>query len=175
MWFTWANLLTLLRFLCIAPCAWAIVEDHWLIATALFTLAVATDLIDGPVARHFNHDSGLGGLLDHATDAAFVTINLAALAWIGLTSSLLPLLIPAAFIQYLLDSKVLAGESLRTSWLGKNNGIAYFVLVGVAVIRNGLDLSWPADLWIMVFSWLLVLSTLVSMLDRALAVRRTRS
>jgi cardiolipin synthase len=174
MWKTWANLLTLLRIVSIVPCAWAILNDHWGTASALFTVAVITDLLDGPLARRYGHDSALGGLLDHATDAAFVAITLGALAFIGYGNTLLPGLIVAAFIQYALDSRVLAGHQLKTSWLGKNNGIVYFVLVGVPVIRNGLGLSWPADIWIDVLGWLLVITTLTSMLDRLLALLRER-
>jgi len=174
MWNTWANLLTLLRFGCIGPCAWAIVSANWVTAALLFSLAVITDLVDGPVARRFQHESSLGGLLDHTTDAAFVSVNLAALACVGLTNALLPLLVAAAFIQYLLDSQALAGASLNTSWLGKNNGIAYFVLVGIAVIRNAFELHWPSDDWIIFGGWLLVASTLISMLDRLLALLRAR-
>ena len=174
MWKTWANLFTLLRMVSIVPCALAILNDHWGIASLLFTLAVITDLLDGPLARRYGHDSALGGLLDHATDAAFVVAALAALAFIGYGNALLPGLIVVAFLQYAADSKVLAGQRLKTSWLGKNNGIAYFVLAGVPVIRNGLDLSWPADVWIDAFGWLVVITTLISMLDRLRALLRER-
>lgn len=174
MWITWANLLTLLRIVSIVPCAWAILNQHWGMASLLFTLAVVTDLVDGPLARRFGQDSALGGLLDHATDAAFVTISLGALAFVGYGNLLLPGLIVAAFVQYALDSKALAGHRLKTSWLGKNNGIAYFVLVGVPVVRNGLGLSWPADLWIQLFGWLLLATTVISMLDRLVALLRER-
>jgi phosphatidylglycerophosphate synthase len=175
MWKTWANLLTAIRTISIFPCAWAIVTGAWTIAAGLFTLAVLTDLLDGPLARHFNHASGLGGLLDHATDAAFVTVTLAALAWVDYGNWLLPPLIAGAFAQYVLDSRVLAGQQLRTSWLGKHNGILYFVLAGVPIIRNALALSWPADIWITLFSWLLVATTLVSILDRLRALLHDRT
>jgi cardiolipin synthase len=174
MWNTWANLLTAIRTISIFPCAWAIVTGRWDVAAVLFTLAVFTDLLDGPLARHFNHASGLGGLLDHATDAAFVTITVAALAWMDYGNWILPPLIAGAFIQYVLDSRVLAGQDLRTSWLGKNNGILYFVLAGVPIIRNALGLTWPTDIWITMFSWLLVVTTLISILDRLLALLSER-
>jgi cardiolipin synthase (CMP-forming) len=174
VWSTWANLLTALRFICIAPCAWAIVSGHWISAAVLFSFAVVTDLLDGPLARRLQHDSALGGLFDHSTDALFVAIALAALAWTGFVNMLLPVLVAAAFIQYFLDSRALAGQSLKTSWLGKNNGVAYYVLVGIPVIRNALGLDWPPDAWISLFGWLLTASTLVSMFDRLRALLRAR-
>ena len=81
MWFTWANLLTVVRLASIGPCAYAVVTGRWQWAGGLFVLAVATDLLDGMVARRFNHASALGGLLDHSTDALFVVVLLVALAY----------------------------------------------------------------------------------------------
>jgi phosphatidylglycerophosphate synthase len=167
MWFTWANLLTLLRLVSIGPCAFAVVTGSWVWAGILFAVAVATDLLDGPVARQFNHASTLGGLLDHATDALFVTVLLGALAHQSYLPWVLPCLVAAAFLQYVSDSNALAGRKLRGSWLGRGNGIAYFVLVGIPLIRNALQLSWPADIWIDRLAWLLVATTVISIFERA--------
>jgi phosphatidylglycerophosphate synthase len=169
MWFTWANLLTALRLVCIGPCAYMVLTERWAMAAALFTVAVASDLLDGPLARHFNHASAIGGLLDHATDACFVIVLLGALAYQNYLPWLLPCLVGAAFAQYMLDSQALAGHHLRTSWLGRSNGIGYFVLVGIPVFRNALELSWPADVWIELLGWLLVTTSVISMFDRARA------
>ena len=173
-WLTWANALTLLRFLAIGPAAWAIVSGHWQLAATLFTLAALTDLADGPLARRYDHASPIGGLFDHGTDALFVSVTLGALAAVGFINPLLPVLVALAFIQYMFDSKALAGAELRTSLLGRNNGIAYFVMVGIPVVREALQLSWPPLGWITALAWLLVLSTAASMLDRALTLIRRR-
>jgi phosphatidylglycerophosphate synthase len=173
-WLTLANGLTLLRLLAIGPAAWAIVTDHWQLAALLFALAAITDLADGPLARHYGHASPLGGLFDHGTDALFVSVTLGALAAAGYINALLPALVALAFIQYMFDSKALAGAELRTSFLGRNNGIAYFVMVGIPVVREALGLSWPPLDWIPVLAWLLVLSTGASMLDRAFTLIRQR-
>ena len=174
MWNTWANLLTAIRLLAIAPSVWAISMDRWELAGALFCLAVATDLLDGPLARRYNQASAMGGLFDHATDALFVSLNLAALAWVGLLNPWLPGLVALAFSQYIFDSRIIAGAALKTSFLGKNNGIAYYVAVGIPVIREALGFHWPPDHWIALFGWLLVATTLASMTDRAIAFLRNR-
>lgn len=173
-WLTWANALTLLRLIAIGPTAWAIVSGQWQLAALLFTLAALTDLADGPLARRYGHASPIGGLFDHGTDALFVSITLGALAAAGYINPYLSVLVALAFIQYMFDSKALAGAELRTSILGRNNGIAYFVMVGVPVIREALGLSWPPPGWIATLAWLLVLSTAVSMLDRAITLLRQR-
>ena len=173
-WLTWANGLTLLRLLAIGPAAWAILNGHWSLAAGLFVLAAVTDLADGPLARRYDHASPLGGLFDHGTDALFVSTTLGALAVAGYLNPYLPALVALAFIQYMFDSKALAGAELRTSILGRNNGIAYFVMVGIPVIREALGLNWPPLGWIAALAWLLVLSTSLSMLDRAVTLIRQR-
>ncbi len=172
---TWANLLTIGRLLAILPCTWAILSDQWPIAAVLFTLAVISDFLDGPLARRYGQASAFGGLLDHATDALFVSTCLAALAWTGYVNAWLPGFVVLAFSQYMLDSKALAGQILRTNWLGRNNGIGYYVLVGIPVVRNALELSWPSDRVIELLAWLLLATTAISMLERACVYLRTRT
>lgn len=174
MWKTWANLLTLLRLACVVPCAWAIAQGDWQTAAGLFTIAVVSDFFDGRLARRQGSASAFGGLFDHATDATFVTITLGTLACLGHLPLWLAPLVAVAFIQYMFDSQALQGHALRASWLGRNNGVAYFVLVGIPVIRNALGLDWPGDTWVHAAGWLLVVTTLVSILDRGVALLRVR-
>jgi len=173
-WFTWANLLTLIRVATLVPLVYTILNGLWLWGALLFTIAVITDVYDGRVARSLEQTSPLGGLFDHATDATFVTLGCWALASIGIINPWLPWLIPAAFIQYMLDSKALSGVSLRMSAIGRANGVAYYVLLGTAIGAELLSWTWLRGpvAW---FAWLLVASTLTSMLDRALSLWRTRS
>jgi len=169
MWMTWANLLTLSRFALAVPCALAIAAGAWGLAGLLFAAAVLTDLLDGPLARRLEEASPLGGVLDHATDAWFVTLATAAFAWNGFVPWPLPLLIAAAFTQYVLDSAALRGHALRGSWLGRWNGIAYFMLTGLLLIQLGIGLAWPEPSFWRWLGWLLVGSTLVSMTNRGVA------
>ncbi len=171
---TWANGLTLLRALAIVPAVWAIAGGHWHLAAGLFVLAVITDLADGPMARRYGHSSAFGGLFDHGTDALFVSTTLAALAWTGYITPYLPPLVALAFIQYMFDSSALAGANLRTSLIGRYNGIAYFVMVGIPVIREALGLGWPTDALIAALAWVLVATTSVSMLERGITLIRRR-
>lgn len=167
VWLTWANALTALRLLLAGPCAWLAGNGRWTAAAWLFSIAIVTDLLDGPAARRFDQASALGGLADHATDALFVTVLLAALSWVSPVPWLLPVLVAAAFLQYVMDSRALAGRALRTSWLGRANGIGYFILAGAVVYRNALDLAWPSAALVEALGWLLVFATATSMLDRA--------
>jgi len=171
---TRANALTGLRLACGPLLVLAIAHGAELAAFALFWLAVASDLLDGRVARRYGEASTLGGFLDHASDAAFVSLGLAALALRGEAPAILPAAVALAFLQYTLDSRVIQGGALRASALGRWNGIAYFVLLGVPVVRDALGLDWPAERVVLVLGWLLVATTALSMADRAWALVSSR-
>jgi len=170
--FTWANLLTSIRALVIAPTVYCIVEHYWFAAAALFSAAVVTDFLDGQLARRLHQTSAFGGLFDHATDALFVSLGCWAIAQLGMINTLLPWLIPVAFLQYVLDSKALAGVALRMSAIGKSNGVAYYAILGTAIGSELLPWHWPVEpiRWA---AWALVDTTILSMLDRGLTLWRT--
>lgn len=169
---TWSNALTTLRLIAAPFFFCALLGDAAGLAALLFWGAVATDVADGRVARARGETSAFGGLLDHATDASFVSLGLAALAMKGIVPVALPVLVVAAFVQYVLDSKSLAGRALRASFLGRWNGILYFVPLGVVVTRGVLGTNWPGDRALEIAGTLLITSTLISMADRAFAVVR---
>lgn len=173
-WATLANLVTLTRVAAIPLLVAAILAEARLAACGLFVWAVVTDLVDGRLARNRGEASSLGGLLDHSADALFCSVGLGALAWVGVVPAPLPFLVAAAFLQYMLDSRSLAGRPLRASFLGRWNGIFYFVLVGIPVVRDALGIAWPGPGLVMAIGWGLVASTAVSMGDRGWALVRPR-
>jgi phosphatidylglycerophosphate synthase len=165
-WSTRANALTLVRLLLAPAFALAVLSGAPIIATAVLTLAVATDFADGWVARRFGEETRFGGFADHAADAAFVITATAALARVGALPTLLPWLIGAAFVQYAADSRILSASGLFASRLGRWNGIAYYVIAAIPVVRDALALSWPGPALLSALGWALIASTLLSMLDR---------
>ena len=172
-WWTFANALTLSRLVVAPACAFSILEGYAVLALLLFGAAVVTDLLDGRVARLRGEVSRLGGFFDHATDATFVSLGLLAVALRGEISLWLPLLIAAAFVQYVLDSGIQEKLALRASRLGRLNGIAYFVFLGIVLVRDALGWEALAAPMVSVGAWVLVASTLVSMLDRGTATLRS--
>ena len=172
-----ANALSLLRLLLVAPFAWLLARGDatsapW--AVALFWIAVASDLADGPLARARGTASAFGRALDHAADFAFVDAGLFAAAARGALPWLLPVLVAAAFAQYVADSYWLerAGQ-LRMSRLGRWNGVLYFVPVGALALADlGVPLLGSA---VRPFAWALCATTLASIADRALSLRRVES
>lgn len=168
-----ANLLTAVRLALAVPFALFIAKEDTAyapLAALAMAIAIATDLLDGRVARRRRTASAWGGTFDHTADFLFVTGGLAAGAARGVFPWILPLLVTAAFAQYVIDSYWLHRQrTLRASRLGRYNGILYFVpLCGDILVRLGLAAVRPLLLPI---AWTLVASTLLSMADRLTAVR----
>jgi CDP-diacylglycerol--glycerol-3-phosphate 3-phosphatidyltransferase len=101
---TWTipNILTVLRLVAalgVAACFVVLsAPASYLGAFLLFTLASATDWLDGRLARAWNQQSRLGEMLDPIADKAIVLITLTAL--IGAMGAGGGLLIPASIIIF---------------------------------------------------------------------------
>jgi len=164
-----ANLLSAARLALALPFAWLVLRAHPA-AALLFAFAVASDLLDGPIARRAGAASPFGRLLDHGADFAFVSSGLFTAAWRGALPLLLPVAIAIAFTQYVFDSHLLHREpGLRMSRIGRWNGVLYFVPLGGVCLSDlglpGLDIATRAS------AWLLVATTALSIADRLLAAR----
>jgi len=160
-----ANSLSLFRIIIAPVVAWNIISGRWMTASFLLVLAIFSDLLDGPIARKKEQESAAGGLLDHSSDAIFVAVLLFVLTETHGIPLLLPVLVLVSFLQYVLDSKALSGQRLRTSFLGRSNGIAYFVLACLCIFSEVLEINLP-DYFIVTFAWILIASTLLSMSER---------
>ena len=176
-----AHLLTGLRLALALPLAISFSRSDFLSAglvAALLTVAIASDYFDGIVARRQGTASARGQLFDHATDCLFVTACLAGAALAGSVPPVLPVLVALAFSQYVIDSYWLhRRKQLRMSTIGRWNGIGYFVpLVVLAAARLEVVPSLTPLLTAIarLVAYVLVASTLVSIFDRATAVRHRR-
>jgi phosphatidylglycerophosphate synthase len=169
-----ANFLTLLRLLLVVPVALAFTDPQLMSPTmlaALLALAIASDYFDGILARAAGTASPRGQLFDHATDFLFVCSALTGLVVAGLIHPALPILVVIAFTQYVVDSHYLFKQKkLHMSWLGRWNGIFYFVpLVVVALSRMQSLSDFEEHLQILAtaLGYALILSTVASIIDRA--------
>jgi len=146
--------------------AWALLRDSPSLAALAFGAAILTDLADGWVARRFFEVSPLGGLIDHAADAVFVTSGCVVLVWRGELPWVLPGLIALAFLEYAASAWRSPAGRLQGSSLGRWNGIAYYGIVGIPLLRDALALSIPGPQGLRALGWLLALSTLFSIVQR---------
>ena len=169
-----ANALTAVRVALALPVAVALARPELLppaVVALLIGLAIASDYLDGPVARRTGTASATGMLFDHSTDCLFVTCGLAGAAVAGAITPILPALIPFAFGQYVADSYVWhRRRQLRASFLGRWNGILYFVpIVLIAAARLPFPAGFAAFLRLAasLLGYLLAASTIMSIIDRA--------
>ena len=163
---TLPNLLSLSRVGLAIIMAWSVYHSNWYFAVTILWTAIFTDILDGHLARKKNLTSAMGGLMDHGSDALFVTLTIAALTHHEWAPIALVLVIPAAFIQYMLDSKALAGQPLKASLLGRYNGISYFVFAGFPVMQLTLGITLIPFSWFIWIGWGLVVTSVISMVDR---------
>ncbi len=170
---TLPNILSCSRYLLAIAIAYLVWREHWVGAAIILWLAVFSDMADGYIARKRNQTTVLGGLLDHSADAFFVTLLLLSLANHGIIPIFLPLLVVAAFLQYTFDSRALSGRPLRTSSLGRYNGISYYLMGGLPVMQSALEIALVPDAAIPWIAWGLVITTAISMIDRLVSLITT--
>ncbi len=171
-----ANALTALRLLLAVPFVFLMASvgaRPAALAALTLAAAIATDLLDGPVARRRGTATGAGRAFDHTADVVFVTGGLAAGATRGAFPWIFPALVAAAFVQYVVDSYwVDRRPALRPSRLGRYNGILYFApLAGDILVRVGISALQPL---LTAVIWMLVASTALSMAERLVSSWRGR-
>ena len=171
-----AHLLTACRLVLTLPVAIGLARPLFLspeTLSVLLGLAVATDYLDGKVARAVGTASANGQLFDHATDCFFVTAGLAGAAAAGLVTAILPVCVVLAFSQYVFDSYVSHHrKQLRMTAIGRWNGVFYFSPL-VMISASRLMVLEPSAAFLTstasVAAYILIITTAVSVVDRAAA------
>ena len=176
-----AHLLTGVRLGLALPLAVAFARPDFLdagLVAVLLAVALATDCADGIVARRRGTASSAGQLFDHATDCLFVTAGLTGAALAGAVPLALPVLVAVAFGQYVFDSYLVhRRKRLRMSTIGRWNGIGYFfplVVVAAARLEAVPGLTAALMMAARLTAYALIVSTVVSIADRATAARGAR-
>ncbi len=80
-WWTWANLITLVRLAMLPVFVWLLfTTDHRAVAAWMLAALGATDWIDGFVARQLHQVSNVGKIIDPVADRILVITGLIAVA-----------------------------------------------------------------------------------------------
>ncbi len=106
---------------------------------AMAIVAVASDFLDGKLARRSGADGGSWRWLDPAADVVFVLAALGCASAAGAIPFYIPIMIAISFSQYALDSRLLhrANGPIR-SRLGHYGGVVNYALVlALALSRQG--------------------------------------
>jgi len=139
------NLISALRIAMI-PVFWALIVDDdtttW--GIVLFGVVVATDWVDGTIARRTGQVSELGKVLDPVADRAAIAAGLIALVVRGAFPAWAAALILVRDVAVLAAGAVMATKGLRIEvrWIGK---VATFALMlAIPAVSWGSLGLWPA-------------------------------
>jgi len=110
------NIISVFRILLVGPILWLLLEHAYGYALILFAVAGISDGIDGFLAKRFNWQTWIGGLLDPLADKLLLVSSFVALGWLGL----LPLWLVA--LVFLRDLVIVAGATYYHRHVGKVGG-----------------------------------------------------
>jgi CDP-diacylglycerol--glycerol-3-phosphate 3-phosphatidyltransferase len=175
------NAITIVRILCAPIFLWLLLADsgengalRW-IAAALFIVAIASDGIDGYIARKYEIVTDLGKLLDPIADkvltgCAFVGLSiLGELPW-WVTAVVLVREVGVTVYRLV----VVSDHVLAAAWMGKLKTVAQAVALSLAL----LPLAAIVGEWIgwvnTVTMWIAVILTIASGIDFVLSEVRGR-
>lgn len=150
-----ANLITVVRILVAPVSVWLVVMDdgadgvaRWF-AGLLFVAAIATDGIDGAVARRRNLITNTGILLDPIADKVLIVGALGALWWVGE----LPLWVVLVIVVRELGITVFRFVALSDRVIPASRGGKLKTIVQAVTLS-----SWLIPTWVILGSWVFVLN-----------------
>ena len=160
---TLPNLITFARLCAVPVAVWLALRDQMQLVFWLFILAGLSDALDGWLARRLG-PSRLGAVLDPMADKALLICMFITLAatnvlpdFIAILVVFRDLLIVGGLLALTLTGHAVAIQPLRISKI--NTGMQ-LVLVAVALLMSGYELSAPAVMTILI--WATVASTVLS-------------
>lgn len=177
------NLITIARILLVPLVVWLLIEaaqgptadtvwKRW-IATAAFVLAIATDGLDGAIARRRDLITNLGKILDPIADKALIGATLIMLSLLGEAPWIATGLILGRELAITVFRLILVSDRvIAASLAGKLKTIFQAVTIGILLA--------PLDIWLgnwvntvaQVLLWLTVAITLLSGLQYLIAALR---
>jgi cardiolipin synthase len=158
------NLISFLRILLTLPIVWLLFEQEFTFALMLFAVAGISDGVDGFLAKHYQWQSHLGGLLDPLADKALLMSSFLVLGGLGLIPIWLVILVifrdltimgGALYYHYSIEE-----VDAEPTLISKLNTLLQIVLVLLVVTDAG-PLPLPPPL-LQVLIWATGLTTVTS-------------
>jgi cardiolipin synthase len=165
--FTIANQLTILR-MALAPLLVILVlsrQLQW--ALVVFVIAGVTDLLDGLIARVGDQRTTLGAMLDPVADKVLLSASFVVLTWApGLRQSI-PLWLTVVtlsrdaiiLVSVTIVNLTLGRRVFYPSLLGKLCTGSQLLTVGVVLLLNALDTTFPAVFYLFVLTLVLTVAS----------------
>ena len=146
MWRHLPNLITVLRMALVWPVFWLISHNEFAAALLLAALAGISDAIDGWLAKHFNWQSRLGGLMDPLADKLLLLAGFTALTSIGEVPAWLLILVIGRDLVIVYDAvayhNLIGPFDAQPSRLSKLTTVMQILFVLVVLLR----LAWAPGL-----------------------------
>lgn len=118
-------------------------ETMWL--AVVYTSAVATDFLDGKIARRLGTASRGGATLDLVADVSFNAGALSAAAALGKVGPWVPAMVALLGARFLLRRR--ANVQLTKDRFGHFAGVAFYALVGLVAANAAF--GFPSDGWLL--------------------------
>lgn len=142
------NLLTIVRFILAPFIVVLIVQDKYLTAFIVFTIASLTDIIDGVIARKFNFISDFGKLMDPLADKVTQLSILITLT----CKNIIPLWV--IVIVLLKELTMIIGGSFLykkdvivfSKWYGKLSTVLFYVAIVCSLISTANNFNWNVNI-----------------------------
>lgn len=176
------NAITIARILCAPVFLWLLLVDggadgalRWW-AGVLFIVAIATDGIDGYLARKYRIVTDLGKLLDPIADKVLTGLAFVGLSMLGELPWVVTIVVLVRELGITVHRLIVAGDHVvAAAWMGKLKTVAQAVALSLAL----LPLWTIVGDWIHVVNaiamWIAVLLTVASGIDYVItAVRGAR-
>lgn len=152
------NVITIVRILCAPFFVWMLLADggsdgplRWW-AAVLFIVAIATDGIDGYLARRHDIVTDLGKLLDPIADKALTGAAFVSLSILGELDWWITVLVLVREVGITIHRLIVASDHVvAAAWMGKLKTVAQAVALSLALL----------PLWTVVGEWVHVVNAVV--------------
>lgn len=135
------NVITVVRILLIVPVVVLLLQRQFAAALLLFTVAGASDAIDGHLARRYGWTTPLGGIIDPLADKAMMVSSFVVLTWLDLVPVWLLVAVVARDVVIVFGGLAYHYwvEPVRAhpSWISKLNTLLQIVLVMALMFHQG--------------------------------------
>lgn len=151
------NAITIVRILCAPIFLWLLLADagaggglRWA-AAVLFILAIASDGIDGYIARRYDIVTDLGKLLDPIADKALTGLAFIGLSILGELEWWVTILVLVREIGITVYRLIVVSDHvLAAAWMGKLKTVAQAVALSIALLplaALSTAAAWQATVW----------------------------
>ncbi|HON57933.1 MAG TPA: CDP-diacylglycerol--glycerol-3-phosphate 3-phosphatidyltransferase [Smithella sp.] len=160
------NLLTLLRIILVPVIVIFLMQDEYLKALIVFSLAGLTDALDGALARLLNAQSELGSFLDPLADKVLLVTTFVSLSIFGLIPSWLTVIVISRDFIILLGIIILTMMSVKYEikplFVSKITTTLQILTVFVALLLKTDSYELISYHYVIAISWLTAIFTILS-------------